>query len=65
MPGLSTLLDNCMLIAFIVQARQRVFIRLWFAPHDAAECVDVYLFVNNKEEQTEECLLVRVKYCAQ
>lgn len=50
------------MLCLLVQARARTFIRLWFSPYTMAGSKDIYLFVNNEKEQTEECLLIRARY---
>eukprot|EP00611_Tribonema_gayanum_P032177 TRINITY_DN9484_c0_g1_i1.p1 TRINITY_DN9484_c0_g1~~TRINITY_DN9484_c0_g1_i1.p1 ORF type:complete len:182 (-),score=57.50 TRINITY_DN9484_c0_g1_i1:280-825(-) len=36
--------------------------RLWLHAPDAAGSAEVFLFVNNENDQNEECLLIRMRY---
>ncbi|KAG5181617.1 hypothetical protein JKP88DRAFT_270043 [Tribonema minus] len=38
------------------------FIRLWLHAPDAAGSAEVFLFVNDENDQNEECLLIRMRY---
>jgi len=45
-----------------ISARGKGFIRLWFAPVQHAGTQDMFIFVNDEEDQNEECLMLRVRY---
>ncbi len=45
-----------------VVSRGKGFIRLWFAPIQHAGSREVLIFINDEEDQNEECLLLKVNY---
>ena len=45
-----------------VAPSQRSFIRLWFAPVDQPCQKELFIFVNDEEDQNEECLLVQARF---
>ena len=43
-----------------VTGRGKGFIRLWFAPVQHAGTKELFIFVNDEEDQNEECLMLRL-----
>jgi Ca2+-binding EF-hand superfamily protein len=43
-----------------ISGRGKGFIRLWFAPVQHAGTKEMFIFVNDEEDQNEECLLLRL-----
>ena len=43
-----------------ISGRGKGFIRLWFAPVQHAGTKEMFIFVNDEEDQNEECLMLRL-----